>query len=230
MSRILIIEDEPDIAQSLKYSIEREEGFVVRVAPDGERGLSEAQRDPPDLVLLDLSLPGTDGMEVCRALRRGRLTSTVPVIMLTARVEERDKIAGLEVGADDYVTKPFSNKEVVARIRAVLRRARTPLEQPSVLVRGELTIDEAHRRVTVGDVDVALTRKEFDLLAELCRRPGIVWTREQLLARTWGYDHPGPTRTVDVHVRQLRKKLGLAIAARIETVVGVGYRFRRDEP
>jgi DNA-binding response OmpR family regulator len=226
MNRILIIEDDADIALSIKYSMEREAEFHVSVAADGEAGLAEAGREPPDLVLLDLNLPDLDGTEVCRLLRQGKTTSTVPIIMLTARVEERDKIAGLDLGADDYITKPFSVKEVIARVRAVLRRAARPLEKSQALVQGPLVVDEARRQVSVDGHDVKLTRKEFNLLADLMRRPGLVLTRDQLLARVWDYDHPGTTRTVDVHIRQLRKKLGSEVGGYIETVVGVGYRFR----
>ena len=225
--RVLIVEDDPDIALSLRYCLERDGGFQVTVAPDGERGLHEARTAPPHLVLLDLALPGLDGMEVCRALRTSRETANVPIIMLTARVEERNKILGLERGADDYVTKPFSLKELLARVRAVLRRSHGAAEDPPrPLVNGSLSLDEARRRVHVLDREVLLTRKEFDLLAEMLRRPGLVLTREQLLERVWGYDHPGETRTVDVHIRQLRKKLGSPTADAIETVVGVGYRLR----
>jgi len=228
MNRILIIEDDADIALSIKYAMEREGGFLVSVAADGEAGLAEAGREMPDLVLLDLNLPGLDGTEVCRLLRKGETTSQMPIIMLTARVEERDKIAGLDLGADDYITKPFSVKEVMARVRAVLRRAARPPETSRTLVQGPLVVDEARRHVSVDGRDIKLTRKEFDLLAELMRRPGLVLTRDQLLARVWDYDHPGATRTVDVHIRQLRKKLGVEVGGYIETVVGVGYRFRSE--
>jgi DNA-binding response OmpR family regulator len=227
IQRVLIVEDDPDIALSLRYCLEREGGYAVTVAADGETGLREAKRAPPHLVLLDLALPGLDGMEVCRALRVAHETAEVPVIMLTARVDERDKIQGLDRGADDYITKPFSLREVLARVRAVLRRApSTPDDDKAPLLNGPVSVDGARRRVHVGDREVRLTRKEFDLLAELVRRPGLVLTREQLLERVWGYDHPGETRTVDVHVRQLRKKLGEPTAQAIETVVGVGYRMR----
>jgi DNA-binding response OmpR family regulator len=228
MTRILIIEDDPDIALSIKYHMERQGGFEVVVAEDGESGLDAARREPPDLVLLDLNLPGMDGMEVCRSLRGEHAGATVPIIMITARVEERDAISGLESGADDYITKPFSVKEVVARVRAVLRRAPQAEEAPRVLVAGMIRLDEARRSVHVENDEITLTRKEFDLLAELMRRHGLVLSREKLLERVWGYDHPGETRTVDVHVRQLRKKLGAAAAEMIETVVGVGYRLRRE--
>jgi len=228
MNHVLIIEDDPDIALSIKYSLEREGEFRVSVAPDGETGLAEARRRPPDLVLLDLNLPEIDGAEVCRVLRRRPETASVPIIMVTARVDERSRVAGLDLGADDYVTKPFSVKEVMARVRAVLRRARAPHHASGSRRSGPVALDEARRLVTVAEREVRLTRKEFDLLAELLRRPGLVLTREQLLERVWGYDHPGATRTVDVHVRQLRRKLGPEGAERIETVVGVGYRLRGD--
>lgn len=229
MDRVLIIEDDRDICLSLRYALEKEREFSVSVAHDGEAGLREAARHVPDLVLLDLNLPGVDGMGVCSQLRSGAATSTVPIIMITARVEEADKLAGLATGADDYITKPFSVKEVVARVRAVLRRARTPMERSEVLTRDGIELDQGRRRVTADGRELSLTRKEFDLLADLMRRPGRVSSREQLLERVWGYDHPGMTRTVDVHVRQLRKKLGEPHAELIETVVGVGYRFRGED-
>jgi two-component system alkaline phosphatase synthesis response regulator PhoP len=228
MRRILVVEDDPDIALSLKYNMEKEGAFSVVVAEDGESGLAEAARRPPELIVLDLNLPGIDGFEVCRRLRTGSATSTIPIIMLTARIEEVDKVAGLELGADDYVTKPFSVKEIIARARAILRRAQTPHEDKEILSSGVLTLDLGARQVLVDDREVALTRKEFDLLADLVQGRGRVLSRELLLERVWGYDHPGETRTVDVHVRQLRKKLGPPADGYIETVVGVGYRFRGD--
>jgi len=228
MKRILVVEDDPDIALSLKYNLEKEGAFSVVVAGDGERGLEEAARRPPELIVLDLNLPGIDGFEVCRRLRAGSATATIPILMLTARIEEADKVTGLELGADDYVTKPFSVKEIIARVRAILRRAETPQEDKEILSSGVLTLDLGARRVQVEDREVALTRKEFDLLTDLVRGRGRVLSRELLLERVWGYDHPGETRTVDVHVRQLRKKLGSAADGYIETVVGVGYRFRGD--
>ena len=228
MKRILVIEDDPDIALSLKYNLEREGTFSVQVADDGETGLQEASRRPPELIVLDLNLPGMDGFEVCRRLRSGAATSPIPILMLTARIEETDKVAGLELGADDYVTKPFSVKEVIARVRALLRRTEPTQDDKEVLTAGTLTLDLGARRVLVDDDEVALTRKEFDLLADLVRGRGRVLSRELLLERVWGYDHPGQTRTVDVHVRQLRKKLGPPVDGYIETVVGVGYRFRGE--
>jgi DNA-binding response OmpR family regulator len=228
MNRVLIIEDDSDIRLSIRYALEKEGDFTVSEAFDGEAGLELALKSLPDLLLLDLNLPGIDGVDVCEQLRRNKATATLPIIMVTARAEETDKLAGLELGADDYITKPFSVKEVIARVRALLRRARTRLEKPRLLNRCGIELDEAERRVNVEGSEVTLTRKEFDLLAELMRHPGRVATREQLLERVWGYDHPGVTRTVDVHVRQLRKKLGEPADEAIETVVGIGYRFRSE--
>jgi two-component system alkaline phosphatase synthesis response regulator PhoP len=229
MNRILIIEDDPDIALSLRYCLENEGDFSVEVAHDGELGLRQARKSRPDLLLLDLALPGMDGTAICRRLRQDEDTAAMPVIMLTARVEEADKLHGLSLGADDYITKPFSMKEVVARVRAVLRRSRTPAAEPEVLSCCGIEVDRSRRTVQVGDRMLELTRKEFDLLADLMSRPGRVATREQLLERVWGYEHPGNTRTVDVHVRQLRKKLGSPADGCIETMVGVGYRFRGED-
>jgi DNA-binding response OmpR family regulator len=183
---------------------------------------------PPGLVLLDLNLPGLDGVEVCRQLRRNPGTSTVPIIMLTARVDESQKIAGLDVGADDYITKPFSMKELLARVRAVLRRTERGQVAEEFLTAGPITADLEGRRVRVDDVEVELTRKEFDLLVALMRNRGRVLTRDRLLEQVWEYEYPGETRTVDVHVRRLRQKLGESARECIETVVGVGYRLRSD--
>jgi DNA-binding response OmpR family regulator len=227
MKRILVIEDDADIALSLKHSLSREGDWEVATSGTGDAGLRSALEAVPDLVLLDLSLPGMDGMEVCRRLRRESVTAAVPVIMLTARAAETDMISGLEQGADDYIKKPFSVKEVVARVRAVLRRYDRPEEDgETVLADGPIVVDPPSRRCTVDGREVVLTRKEFDLLAALLRSRGRVLTRERLLERVWGYDYPGETRTVDVHVRRLRKKLGSEHEGRIETLVGVGYRYR----
>jgi DNA-binding response OmpR family regulator len=230
MTRVLIIEDDPDIALSIRQYLQRQGGFTVSVAESGERGLIAAREVRPDLVLLDLMLPGIDGLKVCAALREDPETAEVPVIMLTARVEERDRVEGLDLGADDYITKPFSLRELAARVRAVLRRSPAPTEPAGVLRSGPLELDEARRSVTIDGRELSLTRKEFDLLAELLRRRGLVLSREKLLERVWGYEYPGETRTVDVHVRQLRKKLGSETADRIETVVGVGYRWKDTAP
>jgi phosphate transport system regulatory protein PhoU len=226
MKRVLVIEDDPDIGLSVKYNLERDGDFEATVVRDGVEGIKETTRQPPDLILLDLNLPGLDGLEVCRRIRGDAATASIPIIMLTARVDESDTIRGLELGADDYVTKPFSVKELVARVRAVIRRSERPEKDADVLTADDLQVDLAGRRIHVGDTEVTLTRKEFDLLVDLMRNRGRVVTRQRLLERVWGYDHPGETRTVDVHVRQLRKKLGAAAGDRVETVVGVGYRFR----
>jgi len=226
MKRILVIEDDPDIALSLRLKLEREGGFEVETAKDGADGLRLAIDHPPDLVMLDVNLPGMNGFEVCRHLRKDPATAATPVIMLTARIDESDRVAGLDFGADDYITKPFSPKEALARIRAVLRRSERADAVPEALADGALRIDIGARRADVAGRDLALTRKEFDLLVELMRQRGRVLTRERLLETVWGYDFPGETRTVDVHVRRLRQKLGPPVDERVETVVGVGYRYR----
>jgi len=229
MSRILVIEDDADIALSLEFNLRKDGGHTVVTARDGEAGLARALERPPDLVLLDLNLPGMDGLEVCHRLRAHSATAAVPIIVLTARASEQEKVAGLDLGADDYVAKPYSVKELLARVRAVLRRGRAGEEENEVLHHGPLTVTLAARRVEVGGRAVALTRKEFDLLVDLIRNRGRVLTREKLLERVWGYDYPGETRTVDVHIRRLRQKLGEGGERAIETVVGVGYRLREDD-
>ena len=223
LQNILIVEDDADIAESLQYNFKRE-GFRPIVAESGEKGLRLAldEKNPPSLVILDLMLPGMSGMELCRRLRREPLTEKTPIIMLTAKAAEIDKIAGLELGADDYIVKPFSVKEVVARVRAVLRRV-----DKDTVDRYEddnLTIDFADMRVVCGGEDVRLTRKEFALLTHLIKNTGRVATRQNLLDNVWGYSYFGDTRTLDVHIRRLRQKLGVCGNC-IETVVGVGYRF-----
>jgi len=225
MKRILVVEDDPDIALSLRLKLEREGGYAVDVVADGADGLRKAIDRRPDLVVLDLNLPGMDGFEVCRRLRKEPETASVPVIMLTARIGEDDRVAGLDLGADDYITKPFSPKEAVARVKAVLRRS-DRAEDADALSDEPLRVDIAARQATLDGRALALTRKEFDLLVELIRRRGRVLTRERLLEMVWGYDFPGETRTVDVHVRRLRQKLGAPVDSRLETVVGVGYRWR----
>ena len=225
MKRIHVVEDDPDIALSLRLKLEREGGYAVDVVADGADGLRKAIDRPPDLVVLDLNLPGMDGFEVCRRLRKEPETASVPVIMLTARIGEDDRVAGLDLGADDYITKPFSPKEAVARVKAVLRRS-DRAEDADALSDEPLRVDIAARQATLDGRALALTRKEFDLLVELIRRRGRVLTRERLLEMVWGYDFPGETRTVDVHVRRLRQKLGAPVDSRLETVVGVGYRWR----
>jgi DNA-binding response OmpR family regulator len=222
--RVLVIEDDLDIARVVRSYLERS-GFEVEVARDGRTGLARALAAPPNLVVLDWMLPGMDGLEVLKGLRSVR---ALPVIMLTARTEESDRILGLEFGADDYVTKPFSPRELVARVRAVLRRSEAvSTGAETTLERGLLRIDPAARRVTVAEEDVDLTAREFDLLHTLALHPGRVFRREELLERVWGSDFDGVDRVVDVHVSNLRRKLDrfAATAGAIVTVRGVGYSF-----
>ncbi|MCA1558604.1 MAG: response regulator transcription factor [Acidobacteria bacterium] len=223
MGLVLIVEDDTDIAESLRYNLERE-GLKTRVAGTGEAGLSAALdgQSPHSLIMLDLMLPGMSGTELCRRLRREPQTRRTPIIMLTAKAAEADRVAGLDLGADDYITKPFSVRELMARVRAVMRRA-----DEGTAARYEdarLRIDFAEMRVTCGGVEVRLTRKEFALLSVLAKAAGRVATRQQLLDNVWGYQYFGDTRTLDVHIRRLRQKLG-DCGGCIETVVGVGYRF-----
>jgi two-component system response regulator RegX3 len=222
-TRILIIEDETAIAEGIAYNLRREGYEVVRAA-DGESGLAEARRQRPDLVLLDLMLPGLGGVEVCQALRR---ESRVPVIMLTARDTETDKVVGLTVGADDYVTKPFSMAELLARVKAVLRRAAAPPEPPERLEASEVVLDTARHEVSVRGQPVDLSPREFELLRALMANRGRVLTREVLLDRVWGEDRYVDERTVDVHIRWLRRKVEIdpAEPRLIQTVRGTGYRF-----
>lgn len=223
LQNILIVEDDADIAESLHYNFKRE-GFRVSVAESAEKGLRLALDDKqtPSLVLLDLMLPGMSGMELCRRLRRESLTERTPIIMLTAKAAETDKIAGLDLGADDYIVKPFSVKEVIARVRAVLRRADKDVSPKYQDER--ISVDFEDMRVTCDGADVKLTRKEFSLLEHLIKNIGRVATRQQLLDNVWGYSYFGDTRTLDVHIRRLRQKMG-ECGNSIETVVGVGYRF-----
>jgi DNA-binding response OmpR family regulator len=217
---ILVVEDESSIASFVSLYL-RNAGYTVRTAATGSDALSEAAANPPALVVLDLMLPDIDGIEVCKRLRQ---SSDVPILMLTARDEDVDKIIGLEVGADDYLTKPFNPRELVARIKSILRRSSPERRelQTEVIVHGDLRVDAGRREATVNGEEVQLAPKEFDLLWELLDHRGLVLTRDQLLERVWGYTFAGDTRTVDVHVRQLRRKLG--DASPIVTVWGVGYK------
>jgi DNA-binding response OmpR family regulator len=218
---VLVVDDETHIVELARMYLERE-GFIVRSAPSGEEALEQVQDRLPALVVLDVMLPGIDGFEVCRRIRA---RSSVPILMLTAREDDLDKIVGLELGADDYLTKPFNPRELVARVKAILRRAEvsaSPGEAPLHLA--DLSIDPARREVQVGDRPVELRTKEFDLLLCLARHRGIVLTREQLLSLVWGFDFYGQTRTVDVHVAHVRKKLS-GSAVHLETVTGVGYKL-----
>jgi DNA-binding response OmpR family regulator len=219
---VLVVEDEPAIAELLRSYLARD-GFDVRLAADGESGLAAVRADRPDAVILDVGLPGIDGTEVCRRLRADG--DWTPVLFVTARDDEVDRVLGLELGADDYVTKPFSPREVVARVRAVLRRrqpaAVAPPAESEHLRVGRLGLDPQTRRVDAAGVPVELTTTEFDLLLYLMRRPGRVCPRDELLADVWGYPSGTATRTTDVHIAQLRAKLGDAV--RLRTVRGVGY-------
>ena len=225
LQRILIIEDDADIAEGLRYNLERE-GFRPIIAESGEKGLRLAldEKNPPVLILLDLMLPGMNGMELCRRLRREPTSENTPIIMLTAKNSEIDKISGLEIGADDYIVKPFSVKEVIARVRAVLRRIEKEIVEQ--FENEDLVVDFADMRVTCDGGEVKLTRKEFALLTHLIKNAGRVATRQQLLDNVWGYSYFGDTRTLDVHIRRLRQKLG-DCGSSIETVVGIGYRFTK---
>jgi len=215
---ILVVDDEPNIADLIELYLSRE-GYRVVKATTGEGGVRAVGEHRPRLVVLDVGLPDVDGLEVCRRLR---LTSTIPVIFLTARDGEIDRVLGLELGADDYVTKPFSPAELVARVKAVLRRTEGPAAA-EILQAGAATIDLGRREVRVRDEPVAFTTKEFELLRFLAERPGLALSRQQILDNVWGYDWFGDARTVDVHVAQVRKKLDGAV--RIDTVRGIGYRL-----
>ena len=223
MKRALIIEDDPDIAETVRFNLAAE-GFATRVALSGEEGLTLAldPKNTPSVIILDLMLPGMNGMDLCRRLRREDHTRRTPVIMLTAKTSETDRVAGLDVGADDYIAKPFSVRELLARVRAVLRRAE---EMATELYEdGRLTIDFDDVRALCDGASVKLTNKEFSLLSTLAKKRGRVIARQQLLDQVWGYSYYGDARTLDVHIRRLRQKLG-ACGDCIETVVGVGYRF-----
>lgn len=221
---VLVVEDEIDILRLVAHNLKSAE-FEVLTAQDGYSALSLAKKHLPHLVILDLMLPGLDGFEVCKELKRSPATKNIPVLMLTARGEEVDRIVGLELGADDYVVKPFSPRELVLRVRAILRRLEH--EEPALTIwqRNGLGVDFESHRVTVDNQETILTATEFRLLAELIRNLGKVLTRDQLLDKVWGYQFDGYARTVDTHVRRLRQKIG-PYAEWIETVRGVGYRFR----
>jgi two-component system alkaline phosphatase synthesis response regulator PhoP len=224
---VLVVEDDATLAMTLRYNLERA-GYRCLVAGDGGRALELMRQERPALVLLDVMLPGMDGIEVCRRIRAA---STVPIIMLTAKVEEIDRVVGLEVGADDYVTKPFGMRELVARVRAALRRAQMQPDAEAAALQpvsfGVVTVDPARRQVRRDGRVVALKPKEFDLLWHFVRNPGRVFTRDQLLERVWGYDFAGTSRTVDVHVRWLREKIedDPAHPRYLRTSRGAGYLF-----
>ncbi len=223
--KILVVDDEPDIIELVRYNLAKE-GYRVQTVLSGEKALAAADEGVPDLVLLDLMLPGVDGLDVCRRLKANPRTAHIPIIMLTAKVEDADIVTGLELGADDYVTKPFSPRVLVARVRTVLRRKRREEETTLELVKiHDLTIDPARHEVVISGIPVLLTASEFKILSFLARRPGWVFSREQIIIAVKGQDYPVTDRSVDVQIVGLRKKLGDA-GKFIETVRGVGYRFR----
>ena len=226
MKRVLVVDDEPKITQVVRDYLERG-GFAVTTASDGTSALALARTERPDLVILDLGLPDKDGLDVTRALRRD---STIPLIVLTARAEESDRLVGLELGADDYVTKPFSPKELVARVRAVLRRASTQPSDDELIRAGEVTLDVPKRRVSVGGENVDLTATEFELLATLARRPGRVFTRAQLLDAVRGVAFESYERAIDAHVKNIRRKIepDPRRPRYLLTAYGVGYRFAEE--
>jgi two-component system alkaline phosphatase synthesis response regulator PhoP len=219
---VMVIEDEKEIRDLVRYNLERA-GYRVSAVADGEQGLERLFASRPDAVVLDLMLPGRSGLEVLREVRNEPATRDLPVMVLTARSAEMDKLLGFEHGADDYLTKPFSPRELIARIKALLRRAH-PTQAESAIVAGDLRVDTLAREATYKNRKLTLTPREFDLLAFLAYRPGRVLSREELLRKVWGYDYLGETRTVDVHVRRLRVKLGEKHRL-IETVTGAGYKF-----
>ncbi|MFN7472446.1 MAG: response regulator [Roseiflexaceae bacterium] len=224
MQTILLVEDDATLAEALTYNLERE-GYTVLRASDGMTALEMARRDAPDILVLDVMLPRLDGFSVCRMLRK---ESTIPILMLTARQDEVDRIAGLELGADDYLTKPFSVGELLARIRAILRRSdRQPTTERDAVVIGGIKLDTGSRRVWRDETEVQLSQKEFDLLACLMRNRGLALSRDVLLERVWGGDYVGDGRTVDVHIRWLREKIEAdpSAPAYVQTVRGIGYRF-----
>ena len=224
MAKILVVEDDPDIAELIAHYLTRANHQVDPLAHGGEAP-RRVRETSPDLVVLDIMLPGLDGMMVCQALRSDPATAAIPIIMLTARGEESDRVAGLELGADDYVTKPFSPKELVARVGALLRRSSRPQSSTPVLTYGTLSLDPERHLVTSSGDDVKLTAKEFLLLQYLIQHRGRVLSRDRLLTDVWGYQYTGGTRTVDVHIRRLREKLPL-LASAIETVKQFGYKLR----
>ena len=230
MSKILIVDDEANIRQLVKYNLEKE-SYQVLEAEEGLQGIRLAKTEKPDLMLLDLMLPQMDGLEVCRSLKGNPATAALPIIMLTAKSEEIDKVIGLELGADDYMTKPFSPRELVARVKAVLRRSQKEASLPGELSVGRLRFNFSRYEVYMGTAKLELTPKEYELLKMLATNLGKVFTREQLLEKVWGYEYFGDTRTVDVHVRHLRAKMAgdPETADALETIRGFGYRLRELE-
>ncbi len=224
---ILVVEDEEDIVDLIEYHL-KQSGFSVITALDGPSGLERARKEHPSLIILDLMLPEMDGKDICRALKSNPSTQSIPILMLTAKAEEVDRIVGFELGADDYVTKPFSPKELVLRVKAILRRKEVPQEGEKIIQIGDLLIDIDRHHVAVKKDPVRLTSTEFKLLVELASKKGRVLSREHLLDKVWGYTYEGYARTVDTHIRRVREKLGPS-GDYIETIRGVGYRFKEEE-
>jgi two-component system, OmpR family, phosphate regulon response regulator PhoB len=222
MERVLIVDDDPDIVRLVSYNLSQS-GFEAVHANTGREALEIVQKHPPDLVILDLMLPDVDGIEVCRTLRSHEISSNIPIVMLTARGEEIDRVVGFELGADDYVMKPFSPRELVLRIKSILRRSRTE-RNTGMLRAGKIHIYPDRRQCFLGSESILLTVKEFDLLHELIRARGNVLTRDVLMDRVWGYHGDATSRTLDTHIRRLREKLGPE-GAFVETVRGIGYRI-----
>ncbi len=223
MKTVLVIEDERDLVELISFNLEKE-GYRVITATDGASGMETARNNSPDLILLDLMLPGISGIEICRILKRSEKTSRIPIVMLTAKGEEIDRVVGFEVGADDYVVKPFSNRELMLRIRAVLRRGEQDKPSDKIIRIGSLAIDTSRHLVTCEGEEITLTTTEFKLLINLAERIGRVQSRDVLLKNVWGYNYIGDTRTVDTHITRLRTKLGGA-GDMIKTVRGFGYKM-----
>jgi len=232
MSRILVVDDEDSIIELVKFNLERE-GYEVLTATDGDEALGLIKNQIPDLIILDIMLPGIDGLSICKMLHNEENTKNIPIIMLSARSEELDKVLGLEMGADDYVTKPFSPRELIARVKACLRRNGKNIltklnSKPKKLFIGDMVIDEERFAVIINGYQQKFTPKEFELLKFLACNPGKVFSRDFLLEKIWGYDYTGDSRTIDVHVRHIRQKLDAVpgMPKLIETVRGIGYRFK----
>jgi two-component system alkaline phosphatase synthesis response regulator PhoP len=223
-ANVLVIDDEKDLVELIRYNLEKE-GYKVIGASDGESGLSLAASEKLDLIVVDLMLPGIDGLEVCRLLRKGSETYRIPILMLTAKSSESDRVVGLEIGADDYVTKPFSPRELSARVKALLRRSSEFSQKPAMITRGVLSINPASHQVTCGDKPIDLTATEYRLLQFLASHPGFVYSRNALIDGALGRDITVLERTIDVHIMSLRRKLGKC-GRQIETIRGFGYKFR----
>ena len=228
-TKILVVDDEENIVKLVSYNLEQE-GYEIIKANDGKEALAKIKQEKPDLMVLDLMLPKVDGFDICRKVRKNDQLKNLPIIILSAKEEEIDKILGLELGADDYVTKPFSPRELIARVKAVLRRVDYNIEtKDEVLKTGQVELDLKKHQVRINEQEISLTPKEFQLLSILIKHPGQVFSRDNLLGEIWDYNYHGDTRTVDVHVRRLRKKIGeYSDQKHIITVRGVGYKFKED--